>query len=192
MTRVPSPRVVVLSLLCALLLVPAALADSQVRIVRLSFTDGSVQIDRNTGSFEKAIINMPIIAGTRLVTEQNGRAEVELEEGSTLRLGPDADVYFSELALAEDGGKINAVEVKQGTVYFDIAHKKNDDFRVLFAGDRITIDRSVRFRLTVAQDRVEVAALKGDLKVEGAEEVAVKSGHTLSIDPESGKFAVAK
>jgi hypothetical protein len=190
--RVPWVLLVVSAFLCAVTAVPAARADSQVRIVRLSFTDGSVLIDRNTGSFEKAIMNMPIVEGTKLVTETGARAEVELEDGSTVRLGPNAEVDFTQLSLKDDGGKVSAVEVRQGTVYFDITRHKNDEFRVAFAADQVTLDHAARFRVTVGEDKAELAALDSDLKVQGPEEVAVKKGQTLTVDLESGQFAVAK
>src|SRR5205814_3890195 len=48
-------------LLCGMFSV-FALADSQVRIVRLSDINGDVQIDHGSG-FEKALRNMPITQG---------------------------------------------------------------------------------------------------------------------------------
>src|SRR5215472_13378813 len=50
----------VVGLAIALSVTPA-FADSQVRIVRLSTIDGSVQADRNAGQgFENAFMNMPV------------------------------------------------------------------------------------------------------------------------------------
>ena len=64
-------------------------ADSQARIVRLSQVDGDVQIDRNTGQgYEKAFLNLPVTQGTKLRTGQDARAEIEFENGSTLRITP--------------------------------------------------------------------------------------------------------
>ena len=37
----------------------AAVAKSSVRIVRLSYVEGSVQIDRNTGKYDKAFYKSP-------------------------------------------------------------------------------------------------------------------------------------
>ncbi len=179
------------ALLCALAFVPALFADSQARIVRLSYTDGTVQIDRDTGEFEKAIINMPIIQGTRLVTQQGARAEVEFEDGSTVRLGPSAEVSFPELGLRDDGGKISTVEVLQGVVYFDVERHKIDEFRVVFAGDEVLLDESARFRVNISDDKVTLAVFKGKLNVRGAEEVAVKKNHTLEIDPVNGASELA-
>ena len=69
------------------------MADSQARIVRLSDVQGSVQIDKNTGmGFENAFLNLPVTQGTQLRTRDRGRAEIEFEDGSTLRLAPNTTV----------------------------------------------------------------------------------------------------
>ena len=74
-----------LALLACWLSVPS-FADSQARIVRLSQVDGDVQIDRNIGrGYEKAFINLPITQGAKLRTGSDARAEIEFEDGSTLR-----------------------------------------------------------------------------------------------------------
>ena len=76
-----------------------AWGDSQVRIVRLSYLAGTVTIDRGTGHFEPAIVNLPITQGMKLQTKDDRRAEVEFEDGSALRLAPDTSVRFSRLSL---------------------------------------------------------------------------------------------
>src|SRR6202521_2307502 len=100
----PSPRnLVLLAMACALLALPAA-ADSQARIVRLSDVQGGVQIDKNSGlGFENAFLNLPITQGTQLRTGEKGRAEIEFEDGSSLRLTPNTTVEFSTLGSNEAG-----------------------------------------------------------------------------------------
>lgn len=180
------------ALLCALAFVPAAFADSQARIVRLSFTDGTVQIDRDTGQLEKAIVNMPIVQGTKLVTQDGARAEVEFEDGSTVRLGPATQVAFNELGLRDDGGKVSALEVMKGTAYFDITPRNKDEFRVAFAADEVTLDRAARFRVSLTDEKVTLAVFKGELKVKGPEEATVKKNQTLDIERPNGQTEVAK
>ena len=105
----PSPSRVTFVLLsvCLLLALPA-LADSQARIVRLSDVQGSVQIDKNTGlGFESAFVNLPITQGTQLRTGDLGRAEVEFEDGSSLRLTPNTTV-------SDSGKRISEVHLAQG------------------------------------------------------------------------------
>ena len=76
----------------------SSFADSQARIVRLSQVDGAVQIDRNTGQgFEKAFLNLPITQGTKIRTGADSRAEIEFEDGTTLRLTPNTAVEFPSL-----------------------------------------------------------------------------------------------
>src|ERR1700756_3987041 len=90
-----SSRTFLTAAACALLSLPA-LADSQARIVRLSDVQGSVQIDKNTGlGFEHAFVNLPLVQGAQLRTGANGRAEIEFEDGSSMRLAPNTAVEFS-------------------------------------------------------------------------------------------------
>ena len=100
-----------------LLLSLPVLAESHVRIVRLSYIEGAVTIDRNTGQFEKAIVNLPITEGTKLRTSAEGRAEVEFEDGSTMRLAPDTNVQFTKLALRDSGGKLSIADLESGTAH---------------------------------------------------------------------------
>jgi len=44
-----------------------------------------------------------VIEGCKLKTGKDGRAEVEFEDGSALRLAPDTEVDFTHLALGDDG-----------------------------------------------------------------------------------------
>ena len=92
-----------------------AFAGSQARIVRLSDVQGSVQIDKNTGlGLESAFINLPITQGVHLHTGKNGRAEVEFEDGSSLRLTPNSTVEFTKLGLSDAGQRISEVNLTGG------------------------------------------------------------------------------
>src|ERR1700757_4045231 len=78
------------------------LANSHIRIVRLSSVEGQVQMDRGVGGgLERAILNAPIVEGTRLVTGDDGLAEVEFENESALRLTENSEVKFSQLLLTD-------------------------------------------------------------------------------------------
>lgn len=184
---------VLLVLLAALVVAPSARADSQARIVRLSLVDGSVQIDRGQG-FEKAITNMPITQGMKLSTADNARAEVEFEDGTTLRLAPRTDVEFPSLGLRSSGARVTTVLVSQGTAYFNVRHKRDDDFRVAFANREINADRNVHFRLDLAGGNPELAVFKGDLNINGPQgRVSVKKNETLTLDvADAVRYELAK
>ena len=163
---------------------PAARADSDVRIVRLSYVSGDVQMDRGTGQgFEAAVMNMPVTRGSRVVTGDDGYAEVEFEDGSTARLAPGTELNVQELSLRGDGGRVSMIEVQQGTAYFDVRATDADDFRVTVAGHDLQISRHARFRISGEQDTVRVAVFDGTLVVPtGDGRVEVGKNQTLSLD----------
>ena len=72
-------------------------------IVRLSYVEGDVRVARGkdnekaTGAtWEKAVADLPLETGYSLVTGA-GRAEIELEDASTLYLAPNSVLSFSDL-----------------------------------------------------------------------------------------------
>ena len=180
-----------LLLLLGLLFTACAFADSQVRIVRLSLVDGPVQVDRGQGP-EKAIMNMPITQGMTVETGDQGRAEVEFENGTTLRLAPRSTAEFPELSLRDSGTRVTAVQVNSGTAYFNVRHK-DDDFRLLFSGREVSLNHNVHFRLDLASGNPELAVFNGELELKGDHDVKVKKNETLALDlSDAGRYDLAK
>jgi hypothetical protein len=174
---------------------PASYADSYARIVRLSDIEGSVQIDRNTGQgFEKAIQNMPITQGVRLQTGMTGRAEVEFENGTSLRLAENSEVEFSQLSLRSEGQRVSEVRVNDGTVYVNYKEKGDDEFRLDFAHQSVALDRDVHFRLLMSNDNAQIAVIKGQLELRGnGESAKVKKNETFRLDLNDGaRYELAK
>src|ERR1700687_4925733 len=124
----------------SLLLTVPAFADSQARVVRLSEVQGDVKIDRNLGQgYEKAFLNLPITQGVKLQTKNDGRAEVEFEDGSTLRITPDTVIEFPQLSLRDSGAKVSAVHLQEGTAYVNFAGAKGDEFALTFAHEKLSL-----------------------------------------------------
>lgn len=159
-------------------------ADSQVRMVRLSDVEGNVQVDRNNGNgFEKALLNMPVVQGTRIATGGSGRAEIELEDGTAIRVAPNTNLNFPELVLRDSGARATTAELTLGTLYFNVKHKKKDELQLKFAQQTIAIDHDVRFRATVDLAKAKLAVFNGELKVPaGAETATLKKDETLTLD----------
>jgi len=175
-----------LRIILGLVLVSAfGFADSYVRIVRLSDLNGDVEIDRNSGhGFEKALMNMPITQGVRLQTGSNGRAEIEFENGSVIRLAGNCAVGFTALSLRGEGQRVSEMQVGEGTVYVDYRHKGDDDFRVMMGSQSLDLNKKdVRFRVQFEGGQAQIAVLKGELQVPGTTESAkIKKNQTLRLD----------
>jgi hypothetical protein len=166
---------------CALFALPA-MADSQARIVRLSDVQGSVQIDKNTGlGFENAFVNLPITQGAQLRTRDGGRAEIEFEDGSSMRLTPNTTVEFSKLSLSDSGKRISEVNLVDGMAYVNWIGK--DDLSLNFSHQKLTLDRSAHFRVDASAQVADLAVFKGDVDVEGpAGKVTVEKKKTATFD----------
>jgi hypothetical protein len=182
------------ALACALFALPAA-ADSQARIVRLSDVRGTVQIDKNTGlGFESAFANLPITQGTKLRTRENGRAEVEFEDGSTLRLTPNTTVDFGTLGLSDAGKHISTVDLEEGKAYVNWLGKNGDEFTLNFSQERLRLTQAAHFRVARSASMAELASFKNDLEVVGPSgTVKVEKKKMVTFDASDGDQAtVAK
>jgi len=159
--------IVGMALACALFALPAA-ADSQARIVRLSDVHGTVQVDKNSGlGFENAFVNLPITQGTQLRTRENGRAEVEFEDGSTLRVTPSTTIQFSRLGLSDAGKRVSVVDLVEGRAYVNWLGKSGDEFALNFSQEKVVLSQAAHFRVASSSSAAEVANFKNDLEVVG-------------------------
>ncbi len=168
-----------LTSLLALVLALPAFADSQIRMVRLSLVEGDVQaVHPMSNKHEKALLNAPITQGMTLKTGE-GRAEIEFEDGSTLRMGPQTQVEFTDLSRRDSGALVSAIAVHNGIVYVDckgdnyvklsggaLSGSKNDDFSVMVAKNTIRPNGKAHFRVTVGTSKAELGVFSGDVAVQ--------------------------
>ena len=165
-------------LVCALTLLAlgvssSTLADnSHARIVRLSLVQGDVRFapsfhddpltDANAG-WQAAPLNLPIRQGYVVATD-NGRAEIEFENGAMMFLGANTVVEFYDLSL-NDGDRITRLVLRQGTstVYVNPA---NGDYFSVTGGD-FTVEATGRttFRLDNFDDGSTVNIERGRANV---------------------------
>jgi hypothetical protein len=201
-------KLAVLAALAAAVLVISASAESKARIVRLSEVQGTVQLDRGAGDgFDKAFINLPVIEGCKLKTGKDGRAEVEFEDGSALRLAPDSEVDFARLAMGDDGQKLSTVQLVSGTVYANLHPKKGDaksadQFLLNFVRESVTVSEGSHFRVELADATATVAVFKGKVSANApAGQIEVAEKHSATIDlakdaagdaSKNGTFVLAK
>jgi hypothetical protein len=145
-----------------------AMAESQVRIVRLSDVQGIVQINKNSGlGFENAFMNLPITQGTQLRTLDNGRAEVEFEDGSTLRLAPSTTVEFSTLNATDEGKRVSTINLVEGKAYVNWIGKSGDQFTLNFSDNKISLTQPAHFRAATSSRTAEIASFKNEIEVTG-------------------------
>jgi len=141
-------------------------ATSHVRIVRLSEVTGEVNVYRGIGeSYETALLNLPITESLELRTGE-GFAEVEFEDGSTLRLAPFTIVEFTQLARDSAGATATTVNVVTGTTYVSLANTPESHFTLTFAHQRATLSPSSHVRLFMSDHAASLAVLHGEAAIE--------------------------
>lgn len=168
---------------------PAPVKMSKVRIVRLSEVRGAVQMDRRTGhGFEPAIANLPVIEQTLIRTE-SGVAEIEFEDNSTLRLGPDTTVAFPILERAPSGVTVTEAQLLRGTAYVSMLKGSADQFTMLFGPvsklQKLQLPAGSHIRLESGATAAELAVLGGNVHLsspDGDTDVAAKHSVSVSLN----------
>jgi len=180
-----------LAVTCMLVALPMW-ADSQARIVRLSDVHGSVKVDRNNGlGFENAFVNLPITQGMKLRTGANGRAEIEFEDGSSIRLAPNSSLQFSHLSLSDAGKRMSQLNLVDGMAYVNWLGK--DDVTLNFSKETVSLDHAAHFRVDTAPEVANLAVFKGDVEVDSPSgKVNVEKKKTASFDADNDKYTVAR
>jgi hypothetical protein len=174
---------------------------SYARIVRLSYVSGDVQIVRTDkgNNWEPASLNMPVQQGFALGTN-NGRAEIELEHGSTIWLAENSVLQFTEMALS-NGGRITRMTLSQGTATFDASLANGDVFEVSTPSFKITPPNKSQFRVDMFSEGGAVSALRGDLRISGlgpkftdpnAEPTEVRRGETFAMNGKTAQSALKR
>jgi hypothetical protein len=170
--------------------------DSQARIVRISYVEGDVRLDNGHG-YESATMNVPLTERNWLQTGSDGWAEVQLEDGSLIRLAPGSVIVFTQLARASSGATLTTVDLDQGEAEFKIAKHTDGEFNVTVKKNTIALTRSGSFRVTSTNaNPLEVAVWKGEVSVADTDnggEVAVKNNETFVLDPNDlARYALDK
>lgn len=101
-------------LFLSIILPLSLLAEDEVelRVARLSYTEGNVTVQRvQDREWVEGGINTPLMAGDQVYVGLEGRAELQLEDEVYLFLGPDTYLYF---AFLYEG--LQQVEIQQGTL----------------------------------------------------------------------------
>jgi hypothetical protein len=177
-----------------LLVTDSSFADSQARVVRLSEVQGDVKVDRNLGQgYEKAFLNLPITQGVKLQTKKDGRAEVEFEDGSTLRVTPDTVIDFPQLSLRDSGVKASAVHLQEGTAYVNFAGAKDAEFTLTFGHEKLSLAHSAHLRIEMADTTATLAVFSGEAQVEGDSGTMAVKNRTATFDLTKGdNYTLAK
>lgn len=150
---------------------PAATEEAghdTTRIIRVQ-VDGTAQLDRNTGlGFEPLISNMPIIQGNKLRTE-NGLADVQFEDASTLRITPNSVVVFPQLARSETGAMTSRITLLKGTAYLNLRDTiaYGNTVEITFGNQLLLVAPGSHIHVSVDSPKTQVVVFQGEVRANG-------------------------
>jgi hypothetical protein len=168
---------------------PASADASHARVIRLSLVQGDVRFTREAhgdpladqkAQWETAQANLPVRQGYVLATD-NGRAEVEFENGAMAFLHENTVLEFYDLSL-DDGARTTRLVLRQGSASFYVNPANGDYFSV--TGGDFTVEASGKgsFRINNFDDGSNVDVLTGHASVLHRKETTeLSKGQSLSM-----------
>ena len=173
-------------LLVTLFFVPAVLANthSHARAVSLTFVEGTV-IARRSGSpkWGRADSNMPIEQGASVATARNSFAEVQFENGSTVRLGELSRVDFVQMGTAVHGGYVNHLNLAVGFATINIIPKRHDEFVLTASGASLLPHGKTEFRADLSRDHLRVEVFDGRVQAaDSSQSKQLRRNQVLACD----------
>jgi FecR protein len=155
------------------------------RAVRLSNVEGGVQVFQDGEVVaDPALANQPIFEGSEISTGNDGRAELQLEDGSIARLSPNTSLVFSVLQHEGTGTRTEVV-LKNGLAYFELQPSTSDhSLRVNYGPAYFTAGNFSVVRLTNDAPPAELAVFSGSVHVERGDalQLDIHGGESLTLD----------
>ena len=168
-----------------LLLVPAVLFAGQPRYARLGDFDGTVEVQLEAAeAWIPAARNLPLEESTWLRTAAQSRLEVELDEGSVFRLGPDSQSSLADYTRLSTGQRVTLLWLDRGLAYFTGGPEGHDALTLAVPGAQLVFTRRASVRLEVRDTWSRLSVLAGTVRFSSpAAEIDLREGQTTRVEP---------
>jgi len=186
-----------LALGVAALLAAASAQETQqgtgqpARAVRLSLVDGQVQLAQgNQVLATQAVVNTPLFEGMQLTTADNGKAEIQFEDSSVVRIAPDSSLTLQVLRGA--GASADAeLTVNSGLCYFEFqGGGQAGQMSVHFGSSWVTTSGFTVLRIAMDTPPGSLAVFSGNAHLQvaasanaGAVATDLHGGESITLNP---------
>ncbi|PWU04402.1 MAG: hypothetical protein C5B51_16790 [Terriglobia bacterium] len=168
-----------------LLLVPAALFSNPARFARLGESEGQVETQLQAADpWLPAQRNLPLPESAWIRTGVASRLEIELDEGSAWRLGPESLSELSDLSRLSTGQRVTLLSLDHGLAYFTGEPEGKDALTLAVPGAQITLHRGARLRLEARDAWSQISVIEGAVRFSSpAAEIDLREGQTVRVEP---------
>jgi ferric-dicitrate binding protein FerR (iron transport regulator) len=163
---------------------PSLAGISHARVVSLSLVEGTV-IARRPGSskWARATLNMPIEQGVSIATARLSFAEVQFENGSTVRLGELSRIDFMQMAFASRSGYVNHLNLAVGFATINIIPKRHDEYVLTAAGASLLPHGKTEFRVDLSRGHLRVEVFDGRVQAaDSSQSEQLRRNQVLACD----------
>lgn len=159
---------------------------------RLSSVEGQVRITQGGQVIaDPALVNAPLFAGFQIETGDDGKAEIQFDDGSIVRISPDSGLTLR--SINGDSGRGTEIALDGGLGYFELqGNGPGGDTRVIFGDSVATANGFTVMRIRMDQPPGELAVFSGNAHLErgnrlavdlhGGESVALNAGDPARYD----------
>lgn len=119
------------------------------RVARISFVSGNVQIKRSESEdWEKADLNLPVTEGDEIVTEVDGRIEIQFNSNTHLRLDGNSTLQIKQLT---DDGIAVSISRGLGSVRLRKFDTEKEFFEIDAPGSTVALQKEGTYKFEAAQ-----------------------------------------
>jgi hypothetical protein len=168
-----------------LLLLPAVLFAGQPRYARLGDFDGSVEVQLHPADpWSPAERNLTLRESAWLRTGSASRLEIELDEGSAWRLGPESQVEISDYSVLSSGQRLTILSLDHGVAWFTGEPFGKDTLMLVAPGMQVTFIRGARVRIEAGVGETRVSVIEGIVRLScPAAEIDLREGQSVRVEP---------
>ena len=170
----------------AWLLIPAAAAFChQPRYARLGEFDGKPEVQIHAADpWQPALRNTPLPQSARVQTAADSHAEIELDEGSVVRMTPDSLLELSDYTRLSSGQRLTLISLDRGLLYFMGQAARQDSLMLAVPGAQITVQRGARLRIEARDHWSQIAVIEGKVRFASpSAEMDLTEGEVARVDP---------
>ena len=181
----------ILMFLLSFLITSHSAAESELEGSWISLVQGQVLIQtKDQGEWTEASINFPIADGDRIMTERDGRVELNFKNGTDVRVAEISRLDI--IALGPDQGKVSIrLNQLEGRIYVNhrpIAEETSSLYIDLPYGFLSSYVPS-RFKVDLASSEVRISVLEGSVEFKSdGRPIPLTQGKTLIV--KEGGYAV--
>jgi hypothetical protein len=169
----------ILTIALAVILLPALTWASLDGSARISLLEGDVLVrSEDTSEWFPASVNTPLLEGDSIWCPADSRAEIQLQNGTLIRL--DQQTSLDVLVLADDSLQFY---LGMGNAYFNTGDLRGAGFQVDLIDASVMVYDKGRFRIDLSgEGDADVSVIKGSAYVESnGQKIRVRAGEMLSV-----------